>query len=187
MVGRYRFAWAERLLPIAATLALVVLSGFGGWSLRDWVKPMPSAALVEAFPDRARVAHAVYVPERRHAVEVQADEAHLVPWLTHRLGTRVTIPDLGPMGFRLLGGRLIPGEKAPAAQFLYEDREGRRVSLYLRHGDTGGRDAVFSFAASQDTGVYDWIKGAVDYAVVGGIERDELLSLAKLVYHQVGH
>lgn len=91
------------------------------------------------------------------------------------------------MGFRLLGGRLIPGEKAPAAQFLYEDREGRRVSLYLRHGDTGGRDAVFSFAASQDTGVYDWIKGAVDYAVVGGIERDELLSLAKLVYHQVGH
>jgi anti-sigma factor RsiW len=187
MVRRYRYAWADRLMPIAAALAIFLVSGAGGWYLRDFIQPMPASAVAEVFPERARVAHAVYVPERRHAVEVQAHEPHLVPWLTNRLGTQVVLPDLAPLGFRLVGGRLIPGERSPAAQFLYQDPDGRRVTLYMRHGDTGGGDTVFSFASSNDAAVYYWIKGATGYAVVGGIERDELLSLAKLVYKQVSH
>ena len=44
---------------------------------------------------RAANAHAVYVPEVRHPVEVGADqEAHLVQWLSKRLAVPVRAPAL---------------------------------------------------------------------------------------------
>ncbi len=70
----------------------------------------------------AAVAHAVYSPEVRHPVEVGADqEAYLVRWLPKRLGANLKVPHLAAQGYPLVGGRLLPGERGPAAQFMYQD------------------------------------------------------------------
>ena len=63
-------------------------------------------------------------------VEVGADQKdHLVGWLSKRVGVTLTAPDLESQGFRLIGGRLLPaGTTGMAAQFMYEDATGRRVS-----------------------------------------------------------
>ncbi len=180
-----RTSFVQTMTRIAAALVLIVAGAAGGWGLNDYVasREDPMAA---AFPERAGIVHAIYSRERRHAVEVDAGEKpHLVAWLTNRLGTQVVIPDLTEAGFQFVGGRLLPGETRPAAHFLYEDVEGRRITLYQRHGDTGGGNKRFAFASENGVGVYYWIYGEHGYAIAGEVEREELLEVSKLVYQQI--
>ena len=65
--------------------------------------------MVETFPNDALAAHRLYIGEVRHPIEVRAAEAHLLPWLSRRLGTTVRAPDLTAFDLTLLGGRLLPG------------------------------------------------------------------------------
>lgn len=180
-----RASLTQTLTRIAAVLVLLLAGAAGGWGLNDFIAAQqdPVAA---AFPERAGIVHAIYAAEKRHAVEVPAGEKpHLVAWLTNRLGTEVILPDLTEAGFALVGGRLLPGETKPAAHFLYEDVKGRRITLYMRHGDTGSGDTRFAWASPNGVGVYYWIDGPRGYAIAGSVDREELLQLSKLVYQQI--
>ena len=75
-------------------------------------------------------AHKLYVVEVRHPIEVPADAAHLVPWLSKRIGTQLRAPDLAQIGLKLIGGRLLPGPRGAAALFMYEGPSGERFTLY---------------------------------------------------------
>jgi anti-sigma factor RsiW len=71
---------------------------------------------------QAGFAHAVYLPEKRHPVEVAAAEQdHMVQWLSKRLGKPLKIPQLGAQGFELVGGRLLPGDSGARAQFMFQN------------------------------------------------------------------
>jgi anti-sigma factor RsiW len=135
------------------------------------------------------LAHAAYVPEVRHPVEVAgSDEQHLVAWLSKRLGASVRAPSLVSDGYRLLGGRLLPpaGEEgsAPVALFMYESAQGRRLSLLVRREPSGSATA-FRFAQQGATNVFYWIDGPLGYALAGEIGRDELSTVAQSVYRQL--
>ena len=66
----------------------------------------PQPAAVE-IGSRAIAAHLIYANEKRHVVEVGADdEEHLVGWLSNRLGTELKAPDFSAEGYSLVGGRL---------------------------------------------------------------------------------
>ncbi len=134
----------SRLLPRLAAAAALLLAATAGWWLRG---ALPGRVAEEPLPHRAAVAHAVYSPEVRHPVEVTSDqEAHLTTWLSKRLGTTLRVPRLGPQGYDLLGGRLLPGERGPVAQFMYADRSGKRLTLYVAHAQTGETGTAFRFA-----------------------------------------
>ena len=88
---------------------------------------------IATFAQQAASAHVVYTPEVLHPVEVGADqEAHLVKWLSKRLGADIKAPSLVSVGYQLLGGRLLPGDSGPAAQFMYNNESGKRLTLYVR-------------------------------------------------------
>jgi anti-sigma factor RsiW len=129
----------------------------------------------------------VYTPERRHPVEVWADkeEAHLVQWLSRRLGHTVNPPPLSQAGFRLVGGRLVADDGGPAAQYMYEDARNRRVTLYVRRASDEGKTA-FRFAEDRKVAAFYWIDGPLAYALIGGMPRDELLALARAVHRGLG-
>jgi len=138
---------------------------------------------------QAALAHAAYLPEVRHPVEVAAsDEQHLVAWLSKRLDATVRAPSLVSAGYRLLGGRLLPpaGEagQAPVALFIYESAQGKRLSLLVRR-EAGGRDTAFRFAQQGATSVFYWVDGPLGYALAGEIGRDELSVVAQGVYRQL--
>ena len=138
---------------------------------------------------QAALAHVAYVPEVRHPVEVQAsDEQHLVAWLSKRLETPVRAPSLLSSGYRLLGGRLLPpaGEvgTAPVALFMYENAQGRRLSLLVRR-ETVVSGTAFHFARDGATNVFYWIDGPLGYALAGDLGRDELSAVALMVYRQL--
>jgi anti-sigma factor RsiW len=172
----------SRLWGIAAALGWIAVGGTAGFLLRGQpAAPPPMASVVH----QAVIAHALYVPEVRHPVEVAAEqEAHLVQWLSKRLGTTVRAPDLQATGFKLVGGRLLPGEGGPAAQFMYQDGGGRRVTLYLRSG-SDARETAFRYAREGGLTAFYWVDRGTGYALTGDMAREELLALAEATYRQL--
>ncbi|PMQ03050.1 anti-sigma factor [Janthinobacterium sp. AD80] len=138
----------------------------------------------------AAIAHAVYTPEVRHPVEVGAEqETHLVQWLSKRLGTALQPPALSPLGFQLIGGRLLPGDgDGPVAQFMYEDGKGQRLTLYVAKERAGKQETAFRYTQEKDLGdlgVFYWIDGQLGYALSANLPRQELGKIAKAVYAQL--
>src|SRR5207253_2844674 len=131
----------RRFAEIAAAIFLIALGGVGGWTARDFVPPRASPASVLAartIMSDALAAHRTFAVEVRHPVEVDAaQEAHLVQWLSKRLGRPLVVPDLSATGFHLIGGRLLPSEGGPAAQLMYENGTGERLTVYVRPGVAG--------------------------------------------------
>ncbi len=178
--GRTAPVW----MRIAAAVALFAAGAASGWSVKDWHDDAGEAAAVQ-FAQRAMGAHVVYLPERRHAVEVQAaEEKHLVAWLSKRLGHAVRAPGLTEAGFELVGGRMLPDAGRPAAQFMYQDDGGRRVMLYVRSGRSD-TDTAFRFVSEGGVGAFYWVDGPLGYALTGKVPRPDLLRLARLVYDQL--
>ena len=67
-------------------------------------------------------------------------------WLSKRLGTPSSVPHLSETGYELVGGRLLPGNSGPAAQFMYQDARGQRLTLYVRTDGGGSRETAFRYA-----------------------------------------
>lgn len=168
----------------AVAAALMAVSSIAGWQLHAYVAGERTQTVYLARV--AAVAHAVYSPEVRHPVEVGADqEAHLVNWLSKRLGTGLKIPHLAAQGYTLVGGRLLPGERGPAAQFMYQDMKGQRLTLYVRVSKEAREQTAFRFAQENNVGVFYWLDGRLGYALSGETGRAELLRVADAVYRQL--
>ena len=178
-----RPGFARRWAPLAAAILVAALAGAGGYFVRDLT--MEARRPEAAFVTTAIGAHSVYVPEVRHPVEVgAAEEAHLVQWLTKRIGANVRAPALAPLGWKLVGGRLLPDRGLPAAQFMYEDGTGRRLTLYMRQ-ETGLDNTAFRFAEGNGFGAFYWVDRPLAYAIAGRLSREELMALATAVYGQL--
>lgn len=168
----------------AAAVLLLAVGAAAGWTLRgtDIAQQRRELTLARVAAD----AHRLYVAEVRHPVEVSAkEEKHLVAWLTKRLGVPVRAPTLAEAGFHLMGGRLLPGDGKPAAQFMYENAEGRRLTLYVRRGGDDGGQTAFRFVAEGPAQGFYWIDGPLGYALMGDIGRDRLLAVSNMVYRQI--
>lgn len=178
---------ARSWLPLqryAVAAALMAASGLAGWHLHGYVAAERTQTVYLARV--AAVAHAVYSPEVRHPVEVGADqEAHLVRWLSKRLGAGLKIPHLAAQGYSLVGGRLLPGDRGPAAQFMYQDIKGQRLTLYVRVSKDAREQTAFRFAQENKVGVFYWLDGRLGYALSGETDRKELLRVADAVYRQL--
>lgn len=184
-----RPARVRRVAMIALWVGLgAALGGIAGWHLYSTQTP-PTAAVdpADSMARRAAVAHATYSPEVRHPVEVGADqEAHLVKWLSKRLGTQLRAPQLESVGYSLVGGRLLPGENGPVAHFMYQCNRGTRVTLYVR-GDMGSnRSTAFRYAREGNVGVFYWVDSKMGYALSSNdISKEDLLNVANAAYQQL--
>ena len=168
---------------VAAALAFVA-SGLIGYGVGFKTgQPVPAPL---SFARDAAIAHAVFSPEMRHPVEVDAAHAaHLVSWLSKRVGTQLQAPDFDALGFDLLGGRLLAGESGPVAQFMYQDAGGRRVTLYVRRAVAGNRETAFRHVTENGVEVFYWIDHDFGYALSGQISRAEMQKLADVAYQQL--
>lgn len=167
-----------------------------GWaSNQQWQIYGERAAAAKArgageFARQAGLAHAVYLPEVRHPVEVDAtQQEHLVQWLSRRLNRALKIPNLGEQGYQLVGGRLLPGEKGARAQFMYQAASGDRITLYVGAiDDVAGRGngpTAFRFTADGQVATFYWADQGFGYALAGKLPRQRLLALAESVYRQL--
>lgn len=179
-----RARWLRPVLRYAVMAVWMGLGGLIGWHMQAYNSNRVAEAT--AWVHRAAVAHVVYSPEVRHPVEVSADqETHLVNWLSKRLGTQLKVPHLGGIGYALVGGRLLPGDRGPVAQFMYQDVKGLRLTLYVRTNTDDARETAFRFALENKVGVFYWLDSKLGYALSGEMEKAELLRVATAVYRQL--
>jgi anti-sigma factor RsiW len=174
------------LQRLAASLVIAVLGGVIGWLGHGRYQQNDLLARNTQLPHRAAIAHAVFTPDVRRPVEVKAEqEDQLVTWLSKRLGTPVRPPKLGALGYELIGGRLLPGNSGPVAQFMYQEASGQRLTLYVSTERFENRDTAFRFAQEGQINVFYWIDGPYGYALSASIPKDELARIATAVYEQL--
>ncbi len=179
-----RWDWTR----IAAGIVLLVgVSAGTGWYLRTatWQEAPASDRLIEG----AVAAHSLYVKETAHAVEVAADDkAHLVTWLSNRLGRQIDTPDLTKQGFSLVGGRLLPPlaetGTGPAAQFMYQNQTADRLTVYIT---AAGNPPGKPFENYNENGLeaYYWANSQITCTVVGDLPQAQMKTVADGVYHQL--
>lgn len=181
-----------------ATAAVVVMAFGTGWLSHDRLPAWRSGAATMArntleheFVRQAGFAHTVYSPEKKHPVEVFASEQeHLVQWLSKRLGKPLRIPTLEAQGFELVGGRLLPGDSGARAQFMFQNGQGLRVTLYLGALEKASQttDAMatqFRFEPDGPVPSFYWADRGFGYALSGPVDRSTLMALANSVYAQL--
>ena len=181
-MGRRRqsaWTWA------AAALVLIGLGMGTGWFVRPLFEARPASASLIAD---AVSAHAVYVAESRHAVEVGSEESdHLSTWLSNRLDTALGMPDLSAEGFALVGGRLLPGlaeAGGRAAQLMYEDGSGERITIYVTAA-LPDREPAYQFASLGNAEAFYWADARITCTVVGSLPETQMQAVAGAVYAQL--
>jgi anti-sigma factor RsiW len=183
--GRRRL-WLNRLRGASVAASIFLVGAGSGWlanSVRPATSRLISAALTATVAEDAIVAHRTFVVEVAHPVEVDAsNEAHLLQWLSKRLGRHLNAPNLSQFGFRLMGGRLLPGSAGDgaAAQLMYDDLSGKRLTLYVHATD--GVTTAFRFQQGKDASAFAWIDQGFGFAVTAAGERNALLPIAEAVY-----
>ncbi|MHB1125006.1 MAG: anti-sigma factor family protein [Ramlibacter sp.] len=177
--------------------SLVLAFGIGWGSHGQWRAQQEAAGstgvparLASTFGREAMVAHAVFAPEVRHPVEVEAQQQeHLVQWLSKRLNRPLKVPNLGQQGYELVGGRLLPGGKGARAQFMYQNPRGERITVYVGALDANGAapsgEAAFRFTSQGDLATFYWVDDGFGYALAGKLPRSTLLVLSESVYRQL--
>jgi anti-sigma factor RsiW len=182
---------------LAAGLAIALVGAGSAWwgrgvydgqAQRGAAVAAAWAGALQGFAHRAAVAHVVYSPDARRPVEVGADqEQALVTWLTRRLGAEVRPPELRALGYALIGGRLLPGERGPVAQFMFERADGGkdgRLTLYVTREDAG-RETAFRFGRDGPVNVFYWVDRDFGYALSSVADRQEMLRVAEAVHRQL--
>ncbi len=168
----------------AAAVLLVAVGAAAGWFGRAMLDG--SAGAGQPLVAEAIDAHRLFVSEVVHPVEVKAaEETHLAAWLSKRLDRAIRIPDLREDGFQLVGGRLLPAGSMPAAQFMYEDAGGQRITLYVVPSSDGAETA-FRFTTREHLEALYWDDETIRCALVGDLPRDRLQELAVKAYSQLG-
>lgn len=201
---RRALSWPAQSL--AAGLLVALIGGGAGWSLRGGLAdsgrtvpvagqatPAPTLASAAGFAQRAVVAHAVYTPDQRRPVEIDAaHQDQLVAWLSKRMGAPMRPPHLQALGYALEGGRLLPGGEGPVAQFMYRDAGGARLTLYVSNEvadvESGKPIAgtAFRFAQQGELAVFYWVDGPFGYAISAAADREALAGVSAEVYRQLG-
>ncbi|WP_035196968.1 anti-sigma factor family protein [Acidovorax radicis] len=197
---------------MAASVLVAFVLGWAGRS--EWSRHGPgrsqadtstqvATAPVQRFAQQAAVAHAVYQPEVRHPVEVTAaQQEHLVQWLSKRLGRPLKLPVLAAEGYELVGGRLLPGDTGARAQFMYQNSQGDRITLYLgaiatlpapQSGTSvatptappNREEIAFQFTSDGPVPGFYWAEQGFGYSLSGQLSRQTLLTLAATVHRQL--
>jgi anti-sigma factor RsiW len=167
----------------ALTAAWLSLGMVLGWQMQRALPQDDMPPMVR----HAAVAYVTYASEVAHPVEILAsNEDHLEGWLSKRLGMNLRAPKLEAVGFTLMGGRLLAGTHGPAAQFMYEDGVGRRLTLYVKTQEMGyDKSRSFEFAQEREVNAFYWIDDGTGYVLSANLGRADLLKVAQAAQQQL--
>ncbi len=174
----------QKFYSMAASLLLITFGGLVGWFANN--DSQPQTVNTTSFVNSAISAYQVYSVEILHPVEVGADkQKHLLSWLSKRIDYPLNIPNLKDYGYKLLGGRLLAmREGNPAAQLMFENKEGKRVTLLVSK-NSKYLDQSFYLKNKQNINTFYWMDNHVAYSVTGKINSQSLRKLSKSVYQQL--
>jgi anti-sigma factor RsiW len=177
---------AQRRFPWRAAAAVVLafgLGGAGGWLLNFGTAP-PTLS-ISLLSEQAVANHMVYTADRRRPTELGADQRDdLARWVSNRLNHKVAPPDLAAGGYNYIGGRLAATPDGPAGLFMYDDKQGVRLTVFVLPL-SGAENSPMQHVESAKVDGVAWIDKGIGYTVVGKLPQDELRRLAEEVRQQL--
>jgi len=177
----------SRSVPWRAAVAAVLLfglGGVGGWSFRGAPYTEPSG--VAALAQEATFNYSVYGPDHTHPVEFKAaSSGELVRWISNRLQTPITVPDLSSSGYRFMGGRLVATAHGPAGLLMYDNDHGMRLVMLVRPMKRDMNTPQMSQSVNGPVTGFSWAQKGIGYSVVGAASPDILHPLADEIRRQV--
>ena len=185
-------SWLPDWRSAAAGICLLVAGGFAGYVINE----VSGNNTDSDKSDRVLVAqngpswlqlvadyHGVYAGQKRHLVEVGADEAdHIVKWLGSTTGVGFSIPDISETGFEFQGARLLVVKGMPVAQLMYTNVDGAVVAICFQQGKTGSMMATSDLNKSviNEFGIISWNDRSANFLVIGDENQDKLNDIANL-------
>jgi anti-sigma factor RsiW len=169
---------AFRRLATAASIVLALgVGGIGGWVAHN----NRNLTEIARLGIEATTAYTVFANDANRPIEISSDDrVELVNWITQKLGRRVTIPDLSPMGYQLMGGRVLTALYGPAAMLLYKDANDDRITVYLQPMRIGLPEPMRPIQGQAVDG-YAWIDHQVGYTVMSDGNTARLHNVANHV------
>ena len=173
------------LSAAAAILFAFILGGGGGWLARGQMAP-PQPGGVTALTQEAVANHLVYTEDHGRPVELTADrEVDLVRWLSHRLNSRLVVPDLRSAGYQFMGGRLVATDHGPAAMLMYVDASGNRLTVFTRPMPLDKRNLKTTPVGADGISGFAWICDGHGYSVLATANAGNIRNVADIVRQQV--
>jgi anti-sigma factor RsiW len=160
----------------AATLYVVV--GAAAWMLGVAHGRLPAGSAESDMRDAVVASH-VRSLQASHLIDVASSDRHTVkPWFDGKLDFSPPVPDLGPQGFPLVGGRLDYLDGRPVAALVY-GRAKHLVNLFIwpATADTP-RDAAPSTVRGYH--VRHWVRDGMTFWVVSDVAEPDLATFVSL-------
>ncbi|EWY36891.1 hypothetical protein N825_23025 [Skermanella stibiiresistens SB22] len=188
---RHKFPGRWRSLTWLRQAAAVVALVAAGWTTNElWHHMKPGGRLPE-YVVEATGAHLVFAEGPMTQVGVTSPVGgDLARVMSARLGERVEIPELSPIGLKLVGGRVMGGMEHPLAGLVYEDKDGRRLTICLSPRDDGPVDGLH-VAEVGGVRVGYWSNGEQSYVIVADTSETQLTAIVGQLTrdrsYQAGH
>lgn len=182
---RLRSQRADWRKVAAASILILGVGLTGGWFGRGLVSEVAEPA--HSIVADAAQAHRLFASEVLHPVEIRADAENassLPKWLSKRLDRKLNIPNLTRHGLSLVGGRVLPSSEGAAAQLMYEDKSGQRVTLYIVAA-ADSSDTAMRRSSLGSLEAISWDDETIRCALVGNLPSDRMDAIAKDTYQQL--
>jgi anti-sigma factor RsiW len=168
---RPQYSW--RMIGAMAAVILVA-AVLGVYSYR-WTQPRAAYEIVAAALD-ARNATSNGTLKSVTDREARSFD----PTISDIVGTRVRVPDMRRLGYRLTGIQIYSGPvSGSAAELLYRDNAGRLFTLYIRRSDGRVRFDQFGRAKLR---ICIWQDDQVGMVMAGDVSAAAMQRLASLAY-----
>lgn len=183
LVETHKLSRAPMSWKVAASVVLAFsLGGTGGWFARG-TPDDPTG--VSALAREAVSNYQVYAADHIRPVELRADNSRaLVSWVSQRLNSAISVPDLTSSGYRYMGGRLVATEHGPAGLFMYDDDKGTRVTLLVRPMKVQGQMKMVPHSQDGVKG-YSWADRGLGYSLMSSADAVSIHDLANEVRQQL--
>ena len=178
-------------MAIAASMVFFVLGSVSGWQFKQFSSLELDQSMSLKLAQPAIFAHSVFSVEKIHPVEVTAEKSqHMNQWLSNRLKTQIKAPDLSEFNFELVGGRLLPStQQRMAAQFMYQNVQGKRITLYIKRGTWQETETAVTrmnkLLANNNYDVSYWIDNRLGYVLTSPMELNLDKKISESIYQQM--
>ncbi len=182
----------------------------GAFQLRDFIIGLATAAalfllvfkpffftaeaddMMQKFANEASMTYSTYMTQHVPPEFVNTDDKIVTQWLNTLMGYRLKMPCITDQATKLLGGRLCRLFDRKSAAMIYE-RNGANLVLFAFKGGqftmperykvpAKGRELYIRTISGRPVAM--WKHGDITYSMVGDIDRDDLLQVAKTVNYR---
>jgi anti-sigma factor RsiW len=164
----------QTFIRVAAAVALFIL----GWGARDasehWQQPR-----LPGYAREALASHESFAENLNPPVEASGNRPdEMRKLLAAQLGTPMEPPQLQSVGLKLVGARRTGTDDGPGSQLIYEDHDGRRLTLLVAPSEDEPDDVTLAMTETQGYIIGFWRGQQFGYALIGREPETKLLQVA---------